>query len=122
MNIYLERLAITIYIFVIIGLVGLGIIIIKCLQLAENKEFISTVERIKLFNKWEMDKVMYSLVIYGITCLTVTMLMLLLTLIVYLANKKFRKEVNRKIKSYFCCSIRRGEEHPPLMLDEIFPL
>ena len=30
MNIYLERLAITIYIFVIIGLVGLGIIIIKC--------------------------------------------------------------------------------------------
>ena len=80
-----------------------------------------TVERIKLSNKWKMDKVMYSLVIYGITCLTVTMLILLFTLIVYLANKKFR-EVNRKIKSYFCCSIRRGEEHPPLMLDEIFPL
>ena len=40
MNIYLERLAITIYIFVIIALVGLGIIIIKCLQLAENKEFL----------------------------------------------------------------------------------
>ena len=40
MNIYLERLAITIYIFVIIALVGLGTIIIKCLQLAENKEFL----------------------------------------------------------------------------------
>ena len=74
MNIYLERLAITIYIFVIIALVGLATI------------------------------------------------MLLFSLIVYLANKKFREEVNRKIKSYFCCLIRRGEEHPPLMLDEIFPL
>ena len=65
-----------------------------------------TVEIIKLSNKWKMDKVMYSLVIYGIACLTVIMLMLLFALIVYLANKKFREEVNRKIKSYFCCSIR----------------
>ena len=40
MNIYLERLAFTIYIFVIIALVGLATIIIKCLQLAENREFL----------------------------------------------------------------------------------
>ena len=40
MNIYLERLAITIYIIVIIALLGLGIMIIKCLQLVENREFL----------------------------------------------------------------------------------
>ena len=45
MNIYLERLAITIYIIVIIALVGLGTIIIKCLQLAENKEFLRIIFR-----------------------------------------------------------------------------
>ena len=43
MNIYLERLAITIYILVIIALVGLATIIIKCLQLAENREFLRTI-------------------------------------------------------------------------------
>ena len=40
MNVYLERLALTIYILVIIGLLGLGTIFIKCLQLAENREFL----------------------------------------------------------------------------------
>ena len=40
MNIYLERLALTIYIFVIVALLGLGAMLIKCLQLAENKEFL----------------------------------------------------------------------------------
>ena len=40
MNIYLERLAITIYIIVIIALIGLAVMIIKCLQLVENREFL----------------------------------------------------------------------------------
>ena len=40
MNIYLERLALTIYILVIIALLGLATILIKCLQLAENREFL----------------------------------------------------------------------------------
>ena len=40
MKIYLERIAITIYIIEIIALIGFGIIIIKCLQLVENREFL----------------------------------------------------------------------------------
>ena len=40
MNKYLERLALTIYILVILALLGLGTILIKCLQLAENREFL----------------------------------------------------------------------------------
>ena len=40
MNVYLERLALTIYILVVIGLIGLRTILIKCLQLAENREFL----------------------------------------------------------------------------------
>ena len=40
MNIYLERLGITIYIIVAIALIGLGIVFVKCLQLVENREFL----------------------------------------------------------------------------------
>ena len=40
MNVYLERLGIIIYIIVTIALIGLGIILIKCLQLVENREFL----------------------------------------------------------------------------------
>ena len=40
MNKYLERLALTIYVLVILALLGLGTILIKCLQLAENREFL----------------------------------------------------------------------------------
>ena len=73
-------------------------------------------------NKWKMDKIMFSLAIYGIACLTVTVLMFLFSLMTYLVNRKFRKIVNREIGSYFCCSVRQEEEHPPLIEDEIFPL
>ena len=80
------------------------------------------VGRVKLLNKWKMDKIMLSLAIYGIVCLTVTIITFLFSLIVYFTNKKFRKVVNREIRSYFCCSIRQGGEHPPLIMEEIFPL
>ena len=40
MNIYLERLAVTIYIIVAIALIGLGVMLVKCLQLVENREFL----------------------------------------------------------------------------------
>ena len=40
MNIYLERLAVTIYIIVAIALMGLVVMFIKCLQLVENREFL----------------------------------------------------------------------------------
>ena len=57
--------------------------------------------RVKLLNKWEMDKIMLSLAIYGIVCLTVTVITFLLSLIAYFTNKKFRKVVNEEIRSYF---------------------
>ena len=81
-----------------------------------------TVGRVKLLNKWEMDKIMLSLAIYGIVCLTVTVITFLLSLIAYFTNKKFRKVVNREIRSYFCCSLRQEGELPPLIMEEIFPL
>ena len=40
MNIYLERLAVTIYIIVAIALMGLAVMLVKCLQLVENREFL----------------------------------------------------------------------------------
>ena len=69
-----------------------------------------------------MDKIVFSLAIYGVMCLTATILMFLFTLVTYLVNKEFRKIVNREIRNYFCCSVRRGEDQPPLIMEEIFPL
>ena len=80
------------------------------------------VEKVKLPLKRKMDKIMFSLAIYGVMCLTVTILMFLFTLAVYLLSKSFRKVVNREIKNYFCCMWQQRKDQPLLTVDEIFLL